>query len=141
MRTWIISIGQSLLVFFAPVAPLLIAVGMAIFADTYFGIKKARKFGEYRTKELRIGFTRKIITYHLSILTFYIIDALLLNELLIQNVSIDHLLTKLLCLVFIFIEWESINETSKKLYKRSFNTKIIGIFKKIKGVKDDVNNF
>lgn len=136
----IIAFLQSFIMFFAPIQGLLIAVGIAIFADTYFGVKLANKNGEYRTSILRKGFVGKLITYHLSIISFYVIDFYLLNEWMIHHISIDTALTKLLAIAFVYIEASSINETSEKLYEKSFYEKFCEILRKLKKLRKDLSD-
>lgn len=138
MKEWFLSFFNSIVLFFFPIYGLLIAVGVAIGADTVFGVMLAKKLGQYKTKKLREGFTRKIISYQLSILSFYIIDYFALNAWFIDHIGIEYLLTKLLATALIFIEGSSINETSEKLYSESFYDKFCRILKKLQSFKKSI---
>lgn len=137
---WSLYLLQSILIFLSPIQGVLIAVGIAIFADTYFGIKVALKEGTYTTKSLRKGFASKTLSYQISIISFYIIDYFLLNEWMMAKMDIEYALTKLLGVLFIVFEASSINEKSAKLYKKSFYERIKETFKNIKSVKSEIEN-
>lgn len=135
---YIESFLLSVLYFFSPIAPILMAVGAAIGLDTYFGIKASIKGGvPYKSSILRKRLCRKIISYHLAILSFFIMDYFLINAFMINYIPHEFAFTKVLGLFLIGTELSSINEKSKILYKKSFFEKGKDLIYKIKIIKDD----
>ena len=132
LESILLGFFQSIILFLSPIQGLLIAVGAAIMADTFFGVRLALKEKTYKTKILRKGLINKMLLYQLAVITFFIIDYNALNAWLVNDVGIDYLLTKLLSTVLIFVEMSSINETSSKLYKQSFYKTFLDIIKKLK---------
>lgn len=135
---WIESFLLSVLYFFSPIAPILMAVGAAIGLDTYYGIRASIKSGvPYKSSILRKRLCRKVISYHLAILSFFVMDYFLINAFLISYIPHEFAFTKLLGLFLIGTELSSINEKSKVLYKKSFFEQGKDLIYKIKIVKDD----
>jgi hypothetical protein len=131
----------SILFFFSPIAPVMIAVGAAIFLDTYFGIRASIKSGvPYKSSILRKRLCSKILSYQISIITFFLMDYFLINLFMINYIPHQFAFTKLLGIFLIGIEFSSMDEKSKILYKKSFSLQIKDTLKKIKIFKDDIND-
>ena len=140
MRSVFLAILNSLLLFLAPVVPLLISVGIAILADTVFGISASIKRGiPFSSGTLRKGLVPKMLGYQLAVLSFFFIDRLILSEFTLQYIQIDYLLTKVLAIGLIWIEIESINESTKMLWKVSMFEKVRGILKTFKKSKKEID--
>jgi hypothetical protein len=139
MKTFLNGVALTLLTFFSPVFPILIAVAVAIFADTVFGIQASIKKGvPYKSKILRITILNKLIKYHLAIISFFIIDKLLLNEILLNYFpNVEFTLTKILGIGLCWIELTSINESTQVLYEKSLFERIRGFVRGLKLFKKD----
>lgn len=134
MKEYIISFCKFITVFLAPISSLMMVVGIVIFADTYFGRWSARKSGvEVTSKKTREGLVPKMVGYQLSIISMFLLDGYMLNEVIINYIPFAYLATKATGSFLIWIEWSSINESYKKIYGYTINDKIGEFFKSIKG--------
>lgn len=142
-KDFFIGIGVALMTFFAPAFPIVLAVGMAIAADTFWGIKASIKKGvPYSSKILRVRLIDKLIKYQLSVISFFIIDRFLLNEVIIHYYpGIEFALTKLLAIGLCVVELSSINESSKMLYKKSFFDSARDFIRKSLVYKKEIDEF
>jgi len=141
MKTYLLNTFAGLLLFFAPIQGLVIAVGMIVILDTFTGIFKSvklRGWGAVRSRILS-NIVSKMLLYEICIILLFPIDKFLLNDLLIHLISITFFATKLACIIVIFIEGTSIKENIEE----AMNIKIWDILKKIlsraKEVKHDIN--
>ena len=133
------TILTLLVIFLAPVAPLLLMVGIAIGIDTAYGIYVAKKQNRFTSKRAA-DVLGKLGLYQGVVLLLYIMDYFILNSILIEFVGIEYIATKTLSIFFCYIEFESISETYKKLNGVSLKEKLISAFKNVKsglnGVRD-----
>lgn len=140
MKTILTSLLLSCCVFFTPISGLLILVGIAIFADTIFGL-----YSSYRLKSpilsRKLGrIISKMFVYQGVILLFFGIDYLIMNEILMTIISVNFMLTKIVSLMLISIECYSIDEKI-----RNFNNEqgVSFYFKRLlklaKSLKKDYN--
>jgi len=145
MKTSIINILTGLLLFFAPIQGLVIAVGLIIILDTFTGIFKSIKLRGWKSVRSRklSHIVSKLLLYEMCLLLLYPVDVFILNELLLHLVSIQFFATKLLCVVLIFIEGVSIKENVEE----ALNINIWQLFrnaikctKELKGDIDDLRN-
>lgn len=143
MKEFFIGIGVAILTFFSPAFPIVLAVGIAIAADTYWGIKASAKKGvPYSSKILRVRLIDKLIKYQLSVISFFVIDRFLLNEVILHYYpGIEFALTKLLAIGLCVVELSSINESSKVLYKKSFLETVHGFLRKSLVYKKEIDEF
>lgn len=104
------------LTFLAPAAFIILAVGAFIALDTIIGWykHKATPSGA-NSKGLRKGFASKSIIYSLVVITFYLVDYAITNEVLKTVIPFEFLLTKGVALVLIWIELISINENFREI--------------------------
>lgn len=138
MREFLVGLGVGILAFFSPVFPIMIAVGVAIALDTFWGIKASIKKGKpYSSKILRIRLLNKLLKYQLAVISFFAIDKLLLNEVMLHYFPIEFTLSKLLGIALCFVEFSSINESSKVLYEKSFFERFHGFIKSLKIFKKE----
>jgi hypothetical protein len=131
----------TLLLFFAPVVPVLLSVGLIMIVDTYFGIKASKKRGVgFNSGILRKGLCSKFISYQSSVLLIFMMDNWIFNELVMNYVSTPFLITKILGMILILIEFSSINESSEILYKKSFKDVVRDQLKSIFSIKKDIDS-
>lgn len=134
---------SSLLLLFVPIYGILIAVGAAIFLDTFTGVFKSIKLKGWKSIRSRSlsQIVSKMLLYEICVLLLFVIDKFILNEFVYKWLSIEYMFTKICAILLIFIELVSIKENIEEAY----NIKIWDILKKAlrraKEVKDDVDNF
>ena len=83
MKTYLNYFFSGLILFFAPIQGLLIAVAFGIFLDTFTGIFKSIKLNGWvsvRSRKLS-NVISKMLLYHICIILLFGIDKFLLNEL------------------------------------------------------------
>ena len=142
MKSIIFNVLTGLLLFFAPINGLLVAVGAAIFLDTFTGVIKSIKNKGLSSIRSRImsNTISKMLLYEMCVIMLYPIDYFLLNELVFNLVSIEYFSTKLTCVVLIFVEGVSIKENIEE----TLNIKIWNLLKnainRAKEVKDDISS-
>lgn len=141
MKTYLLNAFAGLLLFFTPIQGLVIAVGLIVMLDTFTGVFKSvklRGWSSIRSRTLS-NIISKMLLYEMCILLLFPIDKFLLNDLLLQLISVNYFATKLTCIVIILIEGTSIKENVEEALK----IKIWNILKKIlsraKEVKHDID--
>ena len=114
MKSAIFTLVASLVVFFTPIAPLMMIVAGFILSDTLLGISKAviKKQGFTSHKLSRLIF--KMFFYQIVILLLYPIDIFIIASDLFGQ---PHFFTKVGTFVLIFVEALSIEENIKALNK------------------------
>ena len=111
-------IFASLLLLFAPIHGLLIAVGTAIVLDTFTGVFKSIKIHGLKSIRSRKLSTiiSKMLLYEVTVLLLFLIDKYLLNEFVIRWFGIEFMFTKMCAIVLIFIELVSVKENIEEAY-------------------------
>jgi hypothetical protein len=104
-----------LLAFFAPIAGLVLTVGLLIFSDTILGVYRAHHLGEKITSRKMSRLVSKLVLYQASILLVFCVDYFLLGELVKTLTSIPNFVTKLAAIGLAGIELKSINESLQML--------------------------
>lgn len=133
---------SSLLLLFVPIYGILIAVGAAIFLDTFTGVFKSIKLKGWKSIRSRSlsQIVSKMLLYEICVLLLFVIDKFILNEFVYKWLSIEYMFTKICAILLIFIELVSIKENIEEAY----NIKIWDILKKAlrraKEVKDNVDD-
>lgn len=114
MKSAIFTLLTSLVVFFTPIAPLMLIVAAFIAADTLLGVYKSiiKKQGFTSHKLSRLIF--KMFFYQAVILLLYPIDIFIIASDLFGQA---HFFTKVGTFVLIFVEALSIEENIKALNK------------------------
>ena len=141
MKTYLNYILTGLVLFFAPIQGLLIAVAFGIMLDTFTGIFKSIKLNGLQSIRSRTlsNVISKMLLYQVSIISLYIIDKFLLNELVNLHFSTKFLFTKLVAIILVFIELVSIKENIEE----ALNVDIWKLLKKVitraKEVKKDID--
>lgn len=129
----------TLFVFFSPIWGLLGIVFFAVLLDTIFAIYVVvKKYGlsEYKSTKL-FNIVVKLFFYESTILFAFLIDKYMLVN---TYFNIPFLSSKIICLLWVYIEIKSIDETSMKLGNKSIWVLIKEIVNKGKDLKKDINN-
>lgn len=126
----------SIVSFFAPIGLILLLVGVMIGLDTITGVIAAKKRGDKVTSRGLSQVIIKMLIYQLSVITLYILDVALLNDLLDGVLSITFISTKIGGLLISFVELVSIRENIEE----SLNVSVGDKFKKmVSFIKDFVS--
>lgn len=127
--------------FFTPIYGLLIAVGFAIFLDTFTGIFKSVKLNGWRSIRSRklSNIVSKMLLYQITILLLFVIDNYVLNEFIAVHFTIKFMFTKLVAILLIFIELVSIKENIEEALKIDIWKMLKNLLNRAKEVKEDIN--
>jgi hypothetical protein len=124
--------------FFAPIALIILAVGLAILTDTIVALSLTNQ--KFTSKRLRHGILSKTIAYEASVLLLFLVDFAMINDAMLTVFSVPFVVTKLAGLFLIGIEISSIDEKIRDKY--GDDKGIISRFKKfissIKKIKDSL---
>jgi hypothetical protein len=128
----------TFMAFFAPIALIILAVGLAILADTIVALALTKS--KFTSKRLRHGVLGKTIAYEASVLLLFLVDYAMINDAMLTVFSVPFVVTKLSGLFLIGIEISSIDEKIREKY--GDDKGIISRFKKfissIKKIKDSL---
>ena len=141
MKTYLNYIFTGLILFFAPIYGLLIAIGIAIVLDTFTGIFKSIRLNGWRSIRSRrlSSIVSKMLLYQITILLLFVIDKFVLNEFIQINFTIKFMFTKLVAILLIFIELVSIKENIEEALKVDIWKILKTILNRAKEVKEDIN--
>jgi hypothetical protein len=141
MKTFSLNLLAGLLLFFAPIQGLLVAVGAAVVFDTFTGIYKSIKLeGLSSIKSRKLSnIVSKLLLYQMCIILLFPIDKFLLNELLSHLISIKFFATKFICVILIIIEGTSIKENVEAALNVNLWDMLKNAMRRAKEVKDDIN--
>ena len=124
--------------FFAPIALIILAVGLVILTDTIVALALTKS--KFTSKRLRHGILSKTIAYEASVLLLFLVDYAMINDAMLTVFSVPFVVTKLAGLFLIGIEISSIDEKIRDKY--GDDKGIISRFKKfissIKKIKDSL---
>jgi hypothetical protein len=127
-----------LLVFFTFVSPLLpLALLVSLFSvlDTFVGRWYARQIGEQITsRKTRKGLTNKLSIYFLVLITTYLIDRTIVNEITRNYIWFDFAFTKFFASLLIWVEYGSIDEKIKWVKGKGLTDKIVEFGKSLKKI-------
>lgn len=132
-----ISVVKGILFFFTPVVYLVAGVAFVSLIDSYYGIKKTPRT-ERSSKAFRTGFVPKVCGYTGVILLTYFLDFYLLNEFTTQWISIQNVSTKIIAIILIANEVQSIDENWKTIKGYSFIKKFTDMIIKVKNIRKKV---
>ena len=141
MKSYLNYILSGLILFFAPIQGLLIAVAFGIILDTFTGVFKSIKlngFCSIRSRRLS-HIISKMLLYQTTILLLYVIDKFLLNEFVKLHFTIDFMFTKLVAILLIFIELVSIKENVEEALKIDIWKMLKALLNRAKEVKEDID--
>lgn len=133
------SLLLSMVTFFMPVQGILIAVGVAIMADTITGIYKAKKLGQPIVSKRFRQVATKMAVYEAAVILFWIMDHFLLSEFFKLWFSVDYFFTKIIALVLIFTEVVSIKENIEEAHALNIIKMISAMLKGGKDIKNGVD--
>jgi hypothetical protein len=133
------SILLSATTFFLPVQGVLIAVGVAIMADTITGIYKAKKLRHPLVSKRFRQIVNKMAVYETAVVLFWLMDYYLLSEFFKIWFSVDYFFTKIIALVLIFTEIVSIKENIEEAHAFSIVKMIRALLKSGKEIKKDIS--
>lgn len=142
MKTYLNYIFTGLVLFFAPIQGLLVAVAFSIMLDTFTGIFKSIKLNglkSIRSRKLS-NVISKMLLYQVCLISLYIIDKFLLNELINLHFSTKFLFTKLVAIVLVFVELVSIKENIEEALKIDIWKLLKALLNRAKEVKEDIDN-
>lgn len=131
----------SILLLFAPIYGLLIAVAAAIILDTFTGIFKSIKlhgFSSVRSRKLS-NIVSKMLLYEVCILFLFLMDKFLLNEFVIRSFGIEFMFTKICAILLMFIELVSIKENIESAFKIEIWPMIKKLLSRAKEFKSDID--
>ena len=132
----------TLLTFLSPISGVILTVISFVSFDTLIAYWRVKKTGgKWTSRKLRVGLVHKCLTYIALIVLFFLMDKFILNSLIIYLVSIEYFLTKLLSLVFIFIEFTSIDESYTIVRGKSIFQSVKELIGKANDIKNDLKNF
>jgi phage-related holin len=123
----------TFLAFISPIAPLALIVTLFVILDTLVGRWYASKTNqEITSKKTRLGFTRKIIPYFIVLICAYLIDRVIVNEIMRNYIWFDWAFTKFFASVLIWIEYTSIDEKIKWANGKGLTDRIVEFGKSLK---------
>lgn len=131
----------SLLLLFAPIYGLLIAVAAAIILDTITGIFKSIKvngWSSIRSRKLS-NIVSKMLLYEVCILFLFLMDKYLLNEFVKSAFGFEYMFTKICAILLIFIELVSIKENIEDAFKIEIWPMIKKLLSRAKEIKSDID--
>lgn len=132
----------SVIILFAPVHGLLIAVGTAIVLDTFTGVFKSVKLNGWKSIRSRklSNIISKMLLYEVCILLLFLMDKYLLNEFVFLWFNVDFMFTKICAILLIFIELVSIKENIEEAYKIDIWTMLKKLLSRVKEINSDIND-
>lgn len=133
MKEFTFTLSAVVVVFFTPIAPLMLLVAAFIISDTFLGITKAIKLNHEFTSHKLSRLAFKMFFYQMLIMMLYPIDIFLIQDALF---GYDLFATRVGVLVLIFIESLSIEENIKAINKNKgfqyYFNKLIELVKSVK---------
>ena len=131
----------SLLLLFAPIYGLLIAVAAAIILDTITGIFKSIKvhgWSSIRSRKLS-NIVSKMLLYEVCILFLFLMDKYLLNEFVKSAFGFEFMFTKICAILLMFIELVSIKENVEEAFKINVWALLKKLLSRAKEIKSDID--
>jgi len=138
--------------YLSPIHVLMLLIGSAIVADTVVGRWAAKRTAKKEGKDVRLevtsrktrkGLVSKMIAYQAVIVLLFILDDYMLHDLVayfIPNFPIEYAITKLVGVILLLIEADSIDEHYYKVTGKRIKTliqdKVRALKKLILGVKE-----
>ena len=141
IRNSSITIVGILLTFLTPIIPLLILVGIAIAADTIFGIIRAKKLKQKITSRKMSQIVSKMVLYQGAVILFYSIEHFILGDIIGLFTSIPLILTKLVTATLLSIELTSVSENIESAYGINLWKKFKQMLTRAKQVKEELEDF
>ena len=132
----------SILLLFAPIHGLLIAVASAIMLDTFTGIFKSIKLNGWKSVRSRklSNIVSKMLLYEVCVLFLFLMDKFLLNEFVKHAFGFDYMFTKICAILLMFIELVSIKENIEESFKIDIWKMLKKLLNRAKEIKTDIND-
>jgi hypothetical protein len=132
----------SILLLFAPIHGLLIAVASAIMLDTFTGIFKSIKLNGWKSVRSRklSNIVSKMLLYEVCVLFLFLMDKFLLNEFIKHAFGFDYMFTKICAILLMFIELVSIKENIEDAFKIDIWKMLKKLLNRAKEIKTDIND-
>lgn len=132
----------SILLLFAPVYGLLVAVGTAIILDTFTGVFKSVKLSGWKSIRSRklSNIVSKMMLYEVCVLLLFLMDKYLLNEFVFLWFGIEYMFTKICAILLIFIELVSVKENIEEAYKIDIWAMLKKLLSRAKEINSDIND-
>jgi hypothetical protein len=117
-------------------------VGLAILLDTFTGIYKSVKLSGWKSIRSRklSNIISKMVLYEIAIIVLFPIDKFLLNELLLNIVSVQFFSTKVACVLLIIVELTSIKENIEEALKIDILKAVKRFLSRAKEFSNDVDD-
>jgi hypothetical protein len=147
IKEFLISMGLSILTFFAPAAGIILVVLGFMFLDiltAYCRIKKQRKDGvniKWTSRGFVRGFVPKLIGYTSLVLLFFMLDTFLLNEFTKYILPIENISTKIISLGLVYAELKSIDENWRVMFGKGLMKYIMDMVNFGENVKKKLKEF
>ena len=124
--------------FFAPISMIILAVGLAILADTIVALSLTKK--KFTSKRLRNGILSKTIAYESAVLLLFLVDYAMINDAMLTVFAVPFVVTKVTGLFLIGIEISSIDEKIRERYgnDKGIISRFKGFLNGIKKIKDSL---
>lgn len=124
--------------FFAPISMIILAVGLAILADTIVALSLTKK--KFTSKRLRNGILSKTIAYESAVLLLFLVDYAMINDAMLTVFAVPFVVTKVTGLFLIGIEISSIDEKIRERYgdDKGIINRFKGFLNGIKKIKDSL---
>jgi hypothetical protein len=135
------AIIWPLITFFTPIAGIIILMITLILTDTITGVWKSKKLGVPITSRGLSALVSNIFLYCGSVLLVFSVDEVLLNELMLQFFSVEYLVTKVISMIFAFVELISINENWKAVKGFDLWSRAKDLTKRAKIIKREIDDF
>ena len=135
------AIVWPLITFFTPIAGIIILMITLILTDTITGVWKCKKLGIPITSRGLSALISKMILYCGAIVLVFSVDTLILNDLVKYFFSVDLLVTKVLSMIFSFIELISINENWRAVKGFDIWERAKDLSKRAKVIKKEMDDF
>lgn len=124
--------------FFLPITPMLITVGLFIFADTIIGLYRSFKRKDKITSKKLSNIASKTLLYESTVLLMYLLEKFIIGDFVMAFVSIPFFCTKLLAATLCLIELKSIDESIEIIKGYSIWDKFKQILKRAKSIKEEL---
>lgn len=140
MKTHFAALFAVIVAFFAPIAPLLLTVGLFILGDTVLGIYRAKKKKEKITSRKLSNIISKMVLYQGAVLLFFMLEKFILDEFIMMFINIPLFLTKIVAATLCVIEIKSMDESFISIYGFSVWDRFKGFLKRAKSTKTDIED-
>jgi len=138
MTSFIRTAIITCLTFFAPISMIILAVGLAILADTIVALSLTKH--KFTSKRLRNGILSKTIAYEAAVLLLFLVDYSMINDAMLTVFAVPFVVTKVTGLFLIGIEISSIDEKIRERYgdDKGIISRFKGFLNGIKKIKDSL---